>query len=186
MAARYWFQYAKHYADSEAEEDWMLAFACVHGRERGYLEGLRDPVDIQRALGEFIGGITATKGEVDRAVYYAVVGVPEPKPEKTEIAKAREAERTPSDVERENFAGLESVLADAAAATGLTFDDLMCQTPSRLRGMIYSAHVIAGMKMTKTSARAHADYLATLHAITERLRAEKAARDAKGGGGDGD
>ena len=68
--------------------------------------------------------------------------------------------------------------AFAAAATGLTFNDLMLQTPSRLRGMIYAAHVQAGMQMTKVSAKAHADYLATLDAIAKRLRAEKAARDA--------
>ena len=43
--------------------------------------------------------------------------------------------------------------------------------------MIYAAHVQAGMEMTKTSARAHADYLATLNAITARLRAEKSRRD---------
>lgn len=34
------------------------------------------------------------------------------------------------------------------------------------------------MKLTKTSAKAHADYLATLNAIAKRLREEKAARDA--------
>ena len=73
---------------------------------------------------------------------------------------------------------MEERLARAAATTGLTFDDLMIQTPSRLRGMIYAAHVEAGMEMTPTSAKAHADYLATLNAITKRLRDEKAARDA--------
>ena len=99
------------------------------------------------------------------------------RPEKTEIAKQRERETTPDERERRNFAALEETLSQAAAATGLTFDDLMCQTPSRLRGMIYAAHVQAGMKLTKTSAKAHADYLATLDAIAKRLRAEKAARD---------
>ena len=73
---------------------------------------------------------------------------------------------------------LQEIMANAAAATGLTFNDLMLQTPSRLRGMIYAAHVQAGMQMTKVSARAHADYLATLDASAKRLRAEKAARDA--------
>ena len=177
MAAQFWYSYAKRYADDDPTEDWLFAFACAHGRERGYLDGLRDPEEIQCALGHFIASVTATKAEVENAVYYAAVGQ-EVKPEKTELAKRRERAETPDERERRNFAALEETLAQAAAATGLTFDDLMCQTPSRLRGMIYAAHVQAGMKMTKTSARAHADYLATLNAITARLRAEKSGRDA--------
>lgn len=178
MAAFYWYGYAKRYADDEPTADWLFAFACAKGRERGYLDGLHDPDEIQCALGHFISGVTATKAEVDAAVYYAAVGIEDPKPEKTDIAKEREKNETPDERERRNFAALEEKLAEAAAATGLTFDDLMCQTPSRLRGMIYAAHVLAGMEMTKTSAKAHADYLATLNAITARLRAEKAERDA--------
>ena len=178
MAAFYWYGYAKRYADDEATADWLFAFACAHGRERGYLDTLHNPEEIQCALGHFISSVTATKAEVDAAVYYAAVGVDEVKPEKTELAKEREKNETPDDRERKNFAALEEKLAEAAAATGLTFDDLMIQTPSRLRGMIYAAHVQAGMVMSKTSAKAHADYLATLNAITTRLRAEKAERDA--------
>ena len=177
MAALFWYAYAKRYAADEDTEDWFFAFACAHGRERGYLDGLRDPAEIERALGHFIASVTATKAEVENAVYYAAVGQ-EVRPEKTELAKRRERETTPDERERRNFAALEETLSQAAAATGLTFDDLMCQTPSRLRGMIYAAHVQAGMELTKTSAKAHADYLATLNAITNRLRQEKAERDA--------
>jgi hypothetical protein len=179
MAAFYWYGYAKRYADDEPTADWLFAFACAHGRERGYLDGLRDPEEIQCALGHFIGSVTATKAEVDAAVYYAAVGIEDAKPEKTELAKEREKNETPDERERKNFAALEEKLAEAAAATGLTFDDIMLQTPSRLRGMIYAAHVQAGMEMTKTSAKAHADYMATLNAIAKRLREEKAARDAQ-------
>ena len=178
MAALYWYGYAKRYADDTETEDWLFAFACAKGRERGYLDGLHDPEEIQCALGHFIASVTATKAEVENAVYYAAVGIEDPKPEKTDIAKEREKNETPDEQERRNFSALEEKLAEAAAATGLTFDDLMCQTPSRLRGMIYAAHVQAGMQLTKTSAKAHADYLATLNAITKRLREEKAARDA--------
>ena len=178
MAALFWYAYAKRYADDEATEDWFFAFACAHGRERGYLDGLRDPEEIQCALGHFIGTTTATKAEVVNAVYYASVGIDEVEAEKTELAKQCEKSELPTERERRNFAALEERLARAAVATGLTFDDLMTQTPSRLRGMIYAAHVEAGMEMTKTSAKAHADYLATLNAITKRLRAEKAERDA--------
>ena len=178
MAALYWYGYAKRYADDTGTEDWLFAFACAKGRERGYLDGLHDPEEIQCALGHFIASVTATKAEVENAVYYAAVGIEDPKPEKTDIAKERENNETPDEQERRNFSALEEKLAEAAAATGLTFDDLMCQTPSRLRGMIYAAHVQAGMQLTKTSAKAHADYLATLNAIAKRLREEKAARDA--------
>lgn len=41
--------------------------------------------------------------------------------------------------------------------------------------MIHAAHVQAGMALTPSTAKAHADYLATLKAITKRLRDEKAA-----------
>lgn len=177
MAALYWYGYVKRYADDEPTADWLFAFACAHGRERGYLDGLHDLDEIRRVLGRFISGVAATKAEVDAAVYYAAVGVEDPKPEKTDIAKEREKNETPDERERKNFAELEKRLADAAASTGLTFDDLMIQTPSRLRGMIYAAHVQAGMEMTRSSAKAHADYLATLHAIAKRLRDEKAERE---------
>ena len=174
MAAFYWYGYAKRYADDEPTADWLFAFACAKGRERGYLDGLRDPEEIQSALGHFIASVTATKAEVENAVYYAAVGQ-WVEPEKTELAKRRERAETPDERERSNFAALEETLAQAAVSTGLTFDDLMCQTPSRLRGMIYAAHVQAGMQLTKTSAKAHAEYLATLNAIAKRLREEKAA-----------
>ena len=178
MAALFWYAYAKRYADDEATEDWFFAFACAHGRERGYLDGLRDPEEIQYALGCFIGSCTATKAEVVNAVYYASVGIDKVDAEKTGMAKAREKDQTPDERERRNYAALEERLAEAAAATGLTFDDLMIQTPSRLCGMIYAAHVQAGMELTKVSAKTHADYLATLDAIAKRLRDEKAARVA--------
>lgn len=178
MAALFWYAYAKQYADDEATEDWLFAFACANGRKRGYLDSLYDPDEIQCALGQFIGCCTATKAEVVNAVYYASVGIDEAQAEQTELAKKRDDSMTPDERERQNFARMEKRLAEAAATTGLTFDDLMTQTPSRLRGMIYAAHVEAGMEMTKTSAKAHADYLATLNAIANRLRAEKAARDA--------
>lgn len=180
MAARFWYGYAKRYADDSETEDWLFAFACAHGRDKGYLEKLRDPDEIERALGVFVASVTATKEEVERAVYFAAVGIEEVEAEKTELAKQRERESEKhADREQRNFAALEEILANAAAATGLTFDDIMVQTTSRLRGMIYAAHVQAGMTMTKTGAKAHADYLATLSAIEIRLRAEKQAAAAE-------
>lgn len=175
MAAFFWYAYAKRYADDEPTADWMFAFACAKGRERGYLDGLRDPEEIQCALGVFMSSCTATKAEIDNAVYYAAVGISDPKPEPTDIAKKRDADLSPDERERRNFAELEKKLSEAAAATGLSFDDLMCQTPSRLRSMIYAAHVQAGMTLSHPTAKANADYLATLAAIRKRLEAERDA-----------
>ena len=177
MAARFWYAYAKQFADDAETEDWLFAFACAKGRESKYLDELRDPDAIQRALGVFIASLTATKEEIERAVYFAAMGEGEVEAEKTELAKQREATDGKTREQR-NYEAMEEIIDQAAAATGLTFNDLMLQTPSRLRGMIYAAHVQAGMQMTKVSAKAHADYLATLDAIAKRLRAEKAARDA--------
>lgn len=172
MASFFWYSYAKRFADDQPTEDWLFAFACARGRERGYLEKLKDPEEIQCALGQFIGSCVATKAEVEAAVYYVTVG-DTVRPERTELAKKTEERLDPDERERRNYAELEDRLARAAAVTGFTFDDLMVQTPSRLRALIYAAHVEAGMKLTKTAAKAHADYLATLHAVAERLRAER-------------
>lgn len=178
LAAFFWYAYAKRYADDEPTADWMFAFACAKGRERGYLDGLRDPEEIQCALGVFMSSCTATKAEIDNAVYYAAVGISDPKPEPTDIAKKRDADLSPDERERRNFAELEKKLSEAAAATGFSFDDLMCQTPSRLRSMIYAAHVQAGMVLSNPTAKANADYLATLAAIRKRLEAERGAPPA--------
>lgn len=178
MAALMWYGYAKRFADDTPTADWLFAFACAKGRERGYLSELRDPEEIQCALGFFLGGMTATKAEVDNAVYYAAIGIGTAEAEPTEIEKNREKDETPTERERRNYAKIEKLLAEAAAATGLTLDDLLVQTPSRLRGMIDAAHIQAGMEMSKTSAKAHAEYLATLAAIRKRLEREKAEREA--------
>ena len=179
MAARFWYGYAKQFADDETTEDWMFAFACAKGRDRKFLDNLHDPEEIECALGCFMSSFTGTHEEMERAAFFVAMGIDEVEAEKTKIAKAKEEQDNAlTDREQRNFAALEDILDRAAAATGLTFDDLMTQTPSRLRGMIYAAHVQAGMEMTKTSAKAHADYLATLDAISKRLRAEKEARAA--------
>jgi len=180
MAARFWYAYAKQYADDAETEDWLFAYACAYGKDKDWLDKLHDPEEIECALGVFMSSITATKEEVERAVYFAAVGNTGVEAEMTELAKQRERESTAhADREQRNYAALEEIMAQAAASTGLTFDDLMTQTPSRLRGMIYAAHVQAGLTMTKTSAKAHADYLATLSAIEKRLRAEKQAAAAE-------
>lgn len=172
LAARYWFAFAKNFANDRSVEDVMFAFACAKGRERGYLDNLRDPNEIENALNNFVSSVNATRKEVERAVYYVSVGINDIEGEKTELEKKHEREN-PTDREQQNYNVLEEILSHAAAATGLTFDDLMIQTPSRLNGMIYASHVQAGFPLTKSCARAHAVYLATLKAIRERLMATR-------------
>lgn len=172
MAAHYWYEYAKKFAADEAMEDWFFSFACVNGRRHGFLYGLRDPKDIEIEVGRFLGSFTGTKAEADRASYFVAVGCDYVRAEKTGIEKKREAE-DPTPLEIRNYRELEKILTKAAAATGFTFADLMEQTPSRLRAMIYAAQVQAGMEFSKTSAEAHAQYLATLHAIRERMETER-------------
>lgn len=173
MAALMWYRYAKQFADDTTTADWMFAFACAKGRVRGFLDELRDPREIEKVLDAFIASVAATKAEVDNAVYYAAVGNDSPDVEQTEMEKRKAALETPDERQAKNYAKLEMRLAQAAAATGLTFDDLMAQTPSRLHTFIYAAHVLAGEEMTPNAAAAHASYLATLNAIRKRLEAEK-------------
>lgn len=175
VAAFKWYDFAKTFADGETMEDWMFAFACANGRRRGAFDALYDPAAIERAMGEFLGGLSCTHAEVERAIYHVTVGADNEKPEKTPLAKARDADLTPTERERRNYAAMEDTLSKAAVATGFTYEDLMLHTPSRLVGYIYAAHVEAGDKLTQTSAAAHASYLATLHAIQDRLRAERDA-----------
>lgn len=179
LAAWDWFKYAKTFAGEDAMEEMMFAFACLHGRERGYLENLREPREIEKSVGNFIGTLTATRAEVTRAVNYVTIGYDDVVAEKTELEKRKEA----ADDKRikDNYSAVESLLSRAAAATGLNYEDLMIQTPSRLNAMIYNANVLAGMQMTANTAKAHAEYLATLHAIRKRLTEERDAavsRDA--------
>ena len=65
----------------------------------------------------------------------------------------------------------------AASIPGMTFREIMEQTPSRLCRMIESAHAVAGLGATRKTGRAYARYLATLNATARRLK-EGAAREA--------
>lgn len=167
VGAREWFRFARAFVADEDTEDMLFAFACANGRRRGYLDALRDKADIERALGQFLFSLNATASEVTRAVNYVTLGLDRVEP--------AEAKKTDPTKDRGNYDALEDLIQQAAASTGLTMDDILTQTPSRLWGMIYAANVKAGMEMTKTTAKAHAEYLATLHEIRQRLTAERNA-----------
>ena len=172
IAAREWYLSVKEFARTEEEADRFFAFACAKGRDYAALKGLHGPDAVRAEVKAFFREVPATWGEVSRAVSYAALGSDQEIPDPTDIAKKRDADLTPSERERRNFAALEQTLAAAAASTGLTFAELMEQTPSRLCAMIYAAHAVAGEDLTPAVAAAHADYLASLKVIADRLKAE--------------
>lgn len=183
VAAREWYQFAKALARNENEDDWFFLFSLAKGRDRGYLPQLFDEGNIRAAVKEFRRSVCATKKELWMAAQYAVSGDENARAEMTELAKKARRDETPSERERRNYAALAETLSEAAVATGMTLDDLLCQTPSRLVGYVYAAAVQAGAKLPKASAAAHADYMATLDAIAKRLRAERdAAKESAGNG----
>lgn len=172
LAAWKWFQFAQRFADDEAMENIMFAYACTNGRRRGAFAGLYDPAEIEAEVGKFAAAMYATAGEVKRALD-VILRRNEDIPEKTELEKAKDKDKTAEERERRNYASLEKTMAEAATHVGYTYEDLMMHTPSQLTGLLYAAHVEAGEELSKTNAAAHAGYLATLNAIRTRLEREK-------------
>lgn len=175
IAAWQWFENAKDYARAKSEEDWYFAFACANGRRTWYLQNLIEEKDVNRAVVAWLKTVAATKDEVSRAVYYVTTGLNDITPEKTDLKKKTEADKAQGDRERENYAEVERVLREAAASTSLTLGEIMSEPISRLQGMIYEANIKAGFEMSRKTAKAHAEYLATLKAIKARLISEKEA-----------
>lgn len=175
IAAWEWFRFARQFADGEAMENLMFAFACANGRKRGAFDALYGVAEVEKAVGKFAAEMYATMPELRRAVKY-ILGGDEDEPEPTEMERRRDAGLTPSERERRNYAALKNKLGAAASLLGFTYEDLAILTPSQLTGFIYAAHVEAGKEMTKSAAGAHASYLATLNAIRTRLEKEKSEK----------
>lgn len=176
LAAWKWFQFARGFADGEAMENIMFAYACVNGRKRGAFAELYDPVEIEAEIGSFAAATYATAKEVKRALD-VILRRNEDVAEKTELEKAKDKDKTAEEREKANYASLEKTMAEAATHVGYTYEDLMMHTPSQLTGLLYAAHVEAGEKLSETNAAAHAGYLATLNAIRTRLEREKRAKE---------
>ena len=108
-----------------------------------------------------------------RACHYATWGfddaVAAPSERKLEYMR-----RTGRTVAMENLARVERVMAQAAACTGLSYFDLLAQTPSRLNAMVVAAQVEAGATVSRDAAKAQVDYSATLNEIRKRLEKERA------------
>ena len=168
IAALLWLDHAAS-VDCGVDDDILTAYACATGRDPEALSALTRPRDIRRAVRAWLRTLGCTVPELMAAAAYAVEGVGEPDPDRTEMAARRDA-KSSDDVSSDALALLEREIAEAAANTGLNLSDILAQTPSRLAGMIHAAHVDAGEPLTRTVARCHADYLATLAAIRHRLQ----------------
>ena len=179
LAAWKWFQFARGFADGEAMENIMFAYACVNGRKRNAFAELYDPAEIEAEIGSFAAATYATAKEVKRAID-VILRRTEDLPEKTELEKAKDKDKTADEREMRNYAALSKTMAEAAVHVGYTYEDLMMHTPSELTGILYAAHVEAGEKLSDTNAAAHAGYLATLNAIRTRLEREKKAKEEGG------
>lgn len=176
-AAFSWYlEYAVRAAADVETQNTFWWFALAHARERGFFGALTDPAEIGRRVGEWVAKLPVTREEVLRAAEYAVKGFADARPG-VPPRLAEERKRANRDEAAEGLARLQAKMAEAVAKTGLSWDELMRETPSRLDALIEAANVEAGREMRLDEARLSTDYKFALHEIRERLAAEKAARE---------
>lgn len=149
--------------------DWMWAYALAHARDPEALAAADTPAKIRSAVEGWAAGLDATEAEVMRAADY-VCGAGEAVAERTELEIASAAGADPD-------AELEELLAEAAAAAGLTWREIIAQTPARLVAVVRAAYALrhGEPEHTRSAGRATAAYMATLAAIAKRLRSEAAS-----------
>ena len=87
--------------------------------------------------------------------------------------KMEHLRRSGRDAAVANLERLERVVAQAAALTGLSYLDLMAQTPSRLNAMVLASQVEAGATVSRNTAKLQVDYTSTLNEIRARLERER-------------
>lgn len=178
-AALMWLQdYAERASDDFETQQTFFYFACAHATDPKAFDGLESPKAIARAVKDWLRTVPCTVREMARACHYATWGfddaVAAPTPTKLEYMR-----RTGRTVAMENLARVERVMAQAAASTGLSYFDLLAQTPSRLNAMVVAAQVEAGATVSLDVAKAQADYSGTLREIRMRLEKEKDAAKVK-------
>ncbi len=179
VAAVMWLEDFAERASSDAEtQQSFFFFACAHATVPKAFAGLETPEAIERAVKRWLRSVPCTAREMERACHYAAWGFDDAVPAETEAARAHRmrADRTRAE---ENLERLERVVAQAAATTGMTYLDMMAQTPSRLNAMVLASQVEAGATLKPATARMMADYMATLGEIRRRLTAERGG--GKGG-----
>ncbi len=181
VCAIMWLNDCARRASGDAEtQQTFFWFACAHATTPSAFGGLETPEAIERAVKKWLRSVPCTVREMERAVRYAAWGLDDAAPAETAMSRAHRmrANRTKAE---ENMERLERIVAQASAATGLSYLDMMMQTPSRLNAMVLAAQVEAGAVLKPATARMMVEYTATLNEIRQRLVEERAVENAKNG-----
>ena len=127
----------------------------------------------EKAGKKWLRSLPCTEREMARACHYAAWGFDDAVPAISE-RRMEYLLRTGRSAAMENLVRLERVMAQAAASTGMSYIDLLSQTPSRLNAMVVAAQVEAGATVSRDTAKCQTDYSATLREIKMRLEKERA------------
>lgn len=172
-AALLWLQdYAERASSDEETQKYFFYFACAHATDPKAFEGLETPKAIEKAVKAWLRKTPCTVREMARACHYAAWGVDDAIPAMTPM-KLEYLRRTGKTAAMMHLERLERVMSQAAAATGLSYLDLLAQTPSRLNAMVVAAQVEAGATVSRDTAKLEVDYTITLAEIRKRLEAER-------------
>lgn len=168
-----WLQdYAAHVkCDAETRQTFFY-FACAHATDPSAFNALETPRQIEKAVKKWLRSVPCTEREMARACHYAAWGyddaVAAPSPMKLEYLRRSGKSAAAANLER-----LERVMAGAALSCGLSYLDLMAQTPSRLNALVVAAQVEAGATVSRDMAKAQTEYMMTLAEIRKRLEKER-------------
>ena len=157
--------------DDETQQTFFF-FACAHAKEPAAFVGLETPKQIERAVKRWLRTIPCTVREMARACHYAAWGFEDAVPALSPM-KLEHLRRTGKTAAMANLEMLERVTMQAAASTGLSYLDLLAQTPSRLNALVVAAQVEAGATVSKNTAKLQVDYASTLNEIRQRLIRER-------------
>lgn len=180
-AALMWIHDCVARLDGDDARQAAFYFACAHATRPEAFAGLEAPKDIRRAVKSWLKTMPCTVREMARACHYAAWGFDDAVAADTELAKECRR-RSGRDAAAENMDRLERTVSSAAVLTGMSYYDLLAQTPSRLNAMILSAQVDAGVCIKPNIARMQVRYSATLKEIRGRLERERATSRAPRGG----
>lgn len=181
FAAFAWYHgYAARLADDDETANTIWWFALAHARSPGVFSALHTREEIERAVAEWVEGLTVTREEVMRAARYAVSG----------FAPAMGAHngnprcRSNRSAAAENLRRVEERIVAACAALKCPPDAIAGETPSRIDAICAAASVELGRRMSCDETAARARYGLALRGIVTRLRKEAQARASAAGGAD--
>ena len=168
-----WLQdYARRASSDEDTQLSFFYFACAHATDPSAFDGLETPKAIEKAVRAWMRKVPCTVREMARACHYATWGFSDAVAALSPM-KMEHLRRSGRDAAVANLERLERVVAQAAALTGLSYLDLMAQTPSRLNAMVLASQVEAGATVSRNTAKLQVDYTSTLNEIRARLERER-------------